>query len=564
MPDGTNVRFDDNMSKEQIKNMIATKFPDFAANNTSQQTFTPSEETLKRVENENPYYLDTINNAIRKIGGAVEAWDQGKYFGFGKKFGGAANAILSYPIDRGIELATGKEMPTFGDRYNEIVQGAMDMNNEFAEEHPFVNFGTNIYGAVKGLPSKMTTKAIDAVGKLTQNSGKIARGVSKLGAYGSTGAASAVATGAGNSDDIVDYLGSKNLIDNAISGAEWSVAVPVGVYGIKKGAFGLGKIGQQVLGKTTGAGDKAVGDAFVAGKGGDKTFLENMRSNISPERISNKIENNFNKIKQARNMTYDNDISRLKLETVDKNLDIKPVLNDARAIIKEVEGETPYLVKGQLRQVIDEVKEMLGNFSKDGKNHNLSGFDSLKQGIQSLNTKEGTRAEMVQTRLANAVKNQILKQSPEYKAIQDNYAKDSEILNDLKSVFSLKRNANSETILRKIQSTARNNANTDWGYRAQLLKQLDPTGEISREISANALNPYTFRGQGIAGVAAGGAGGYIGGVPGVITAAAMTSPRLVGESAYKLGQIVNAIERLSNKINEPVNIGGITTKKEVK
>ena len=61
-----------------------------------------------------------------------------------------------------------------------------------------------------------------------------------------------------------------------------------------------------------------------------------------------------------------------------------------------------------------------------------------------------------------------------------------------------------------------------------------------------------------------GAGGYIGGVPGIITATAMTSPRLVGESAYKLGQIVNAIERHSNKINELVNIGGITTKKEVK
>ena len=270
-----------------------------------------------------------------------------------------------------------------------------------------------------------------------------------------------------------------------------------------------------------------------------------MGEKIDAEGLKGKIEDSFNKIKKARNMTFENDINRLKLETAGQKLDIEPVLNDAKLIIKEVEGETPYLVRGQERQVIDEVKGMLREFAKDGRNHDLAGFDRLKQGIQGLNTKEGSQASMLQTRIANSVKNQILKQSPKYKAINDTYARDSKVINDLKSVFSLNRNANSETILKKMQSTARNNANTDWGYRKQLLGKLDPTGEIQKEISANALGEIAPRG-GIAGLFGG--AGLLSALynPARAPLLLASSPAAGGYGASGLGRAVSKVPNIPN------------------
>ena len=62
----------------------------------------PSQKTAEQSS-----FLDTLdktNDYLRKVGGAVEAFDRGRYLGFGKKAGGLANAVLSYPFDRAIEV----------------------------------------------------------------------------------------------------------------------------------------------------------------------------------------------------------------------------------------------------------------------------------------------------------------------------------------------------------------------------------------------------------------------------------------------------------------------------
>jgi hypothetical protein len=465
--------------------------------------------------------------------------DSGATFGFGRKLGGLVNALGSYPVDRVAELMGVENTPSFSDRYNEIVEPAVRAKEEYQKDKPVESFALE-FGS--GIANPLNKVGAGYIGKGATNTAKALR---SIGVGGASGGASAL----GRTENLED-LGN-NLKSDVTTGTVTGGVIPL----VGATVRGVGNVAKHVLGKTTGAGDRAIADAFKAGQTGDSSFIEKMRGLIDAEGIEKKIQSAFYKIKTARNKTYKDDITRLKQATIGKKLDIQPVINDAKLIIKEVEGDTPYLIRGQKSKVIKEIREMISNFSKDAKNHNLSGFDKLKQSIQDIDVEPGSQAEMIKTRVANSVKGQILKQSPEYKTISDAYSKSSDMIDDLKKVFSLNRNANSETILKKIQSTARNNAHTDWSYRSQLLKQIDPTGEIQKEISANALNSWMPRGV-IGGGVVGGSvvGGFVN--PATLKALLLTSPKLAGYGAYGLGRLSKAtpeLEKLTPYITQLLN-----------
>lgn len=467
--------------------------------------------------------------------GRLATFDKGATFGLGRKAGGLLNAVGAKIADAGYragEVVANiqnkglknafddmEKLPSFWDRYNEVVDPIQQAQQEYAKDKPLEALGVELGGAVVNPLNKV------GAGYIGKGATTTAKALRSIGVGSATGGAVA----AGDTENLED-LGA-NIDKGVAFGTVGGAVVPLAGAAVKSGGNAL----RYILGKTTGAGDVAIADAFMAGKTGKSGFLKKMAENIDAEGLENKVETNFNKIKQARNMAYEDDITRLKLNTMDKKLDLNPVINDVRTIIKNEGGGAGYLVDDDTSRVLSKTKDILNNFYKDKSRHNLEGFDNLKKAVQNINTKEGTNAERVKTQIANSVKGQILKQSPEYKAINDAYARDSELINDLKKVFSLNRNANSETILKKIQSTSRNNANTDYGYRAQLLKKIDPTGEIQDAISANALNAWTPRGLF-------GSGAFYGGLFQMNPFYLLSSlPRAAGYGAYGLGKVINKV-----------------------
>lgn len=449
--------------------------------------------------------------------GRVATADSGLTFGFGRKLGGLINALGSYPVDRAAELMGVENTPSFKDRYNEIVEPAVQAKEEYQRDKPVEATAVNLVSALANPVNKL------GAGFIGKGATATAKGLRSVGVGGGVGAVNAIGE-TENPEDLAGNIGQYSSIGAAIGGA-----IPLAGAAVR----GTGKTLKQVLGKTTGAGDVAVGDAFNAGAKGNTAFLDKMRGNIDADGLEKRVQANFDKIKSNRNQTYNQDITRLKQATADKKLDLQPVINDVKSIMKTESGGADYLLDNDTSRVLAETKDTLNKFYKDKSRHNLEGFDNLKKRLQGINTKEGTNAERVKTNITNSVKNQILKQSPEYKAINDAYAEDTATLNDLKKVFSMNRNANSETVLKKIQSTARNNANTDWTYRKQLLNMLDPTGEIQQEISANALNSWSPRGL----LGGGIAGASLFTNPTMLVA---TSPRAVGNIAYRAGQVANS------------------------
>lgn len=453
-----------------------------------------------------------LQEEAQNVLGKVSTFDKGLTFGLGRKVGGIVNAIGAAPVDA---IMGGQNLKdAFLNRYREIADTAKQAQEDYARNNPASALGFEIGGALINPANKL---GLGYIGKGTNFGAKALRAA---GVGGATGGVAGV----------LDTENLSEVPEKALKGATYGSAVggalPVLGASAKGGLKGL----KHVLGKTTGAGEKAIGDAFEAGVKGDKSFLAKMKAPIDAENLEKRVDANFKKIKEARSKTYDADMTTLKNSVADKKLDINPVINDVKNIINQEGGGAEYLVDDETSRVLDKTKSVLNNFYKDKSRHNLEGFDNLKKALQNIKTQEGTNAERVKTQIANSVRGQIMKQSPKYKTIEDNYAKDSELINDLKKIFSLNRNANSETILKKIQSTARNNANTDWGYRAELLKKIDPSGEIQKEISANALNSWTPRGLF-------GSGAFYGGIfsanPAVLAA---SSPRVMGRVAYEVGK----------------------------
>ena len=124
------------------------------------------------------------------------------------------------------------------------------------------------------------------------------------------------------------------------------------------------------------------------------------------------------------------------------------------------------------------------------------------------------------------------------------YSEASDQIKEIERALSQGKRASADASMRKLQSLMRNNANTNYGNRLDLAKQMIDQGgnNIMPALAGQALNTWTPRGLGSAVAGGLGGGAMIAGasVPASIAAAvpvlAVQSPRLMGEAALKTGQ----------------------------
>ena len=119
--------------------------------------------------------------------------------------------------------------------------------------------------------------------------------------------------------------------------------------------------------------------------------------------------------------------------------------------------------------------------------------------------------------------------------------------------LSMGNKSGAGTVLRKLQSVMRNNANTNWGKRldyVKLLNEANLDANILSKLAGHSLASWTPRG--LAGVTATGQmglGGY-GLVSGAVNPAAliptllMQSPRVMGELAHGAGKFSNVADKV--------------------
>lgn len=298
-------------------------------------------------------------------------------------------------------------------------------------------------------------------------------------------------------------------------------------------AKGVGKVGSTLGGITTGVGNLPIDVAYQAGKKGSPQFLSNLRGAESSASVIGDANAEMSRLAQKRLQNYRLDAKRWKGDKT--KLDFNPILATWSDEMSTLKDRGHSLIGDAEARKVDEISAVLDEWIDDPTTHDARGFDALKMRLDAIdiNADKFGQADRVRTALRNEVKNLIVDKVPSYadamKAYEDALINERE----LKKTFTLDRNALTDTTLRKMQSVMRNNVNTNYGRRGEMMRGLDRSGEIMEKLAGQSLNDLSPRslqkflagGTAVAGV---GDPVYLLGLP-------AQSPRLVGESAYALG-----------------------------
>lgn len=310
-------------------------------------------------------------------------------------------------------------------------------------------------------------------------------------------------------------------------------------------------VGKQIVGVKTGAGPEALSEAYKAGKAGGQTaetFTANMRGNVPVTQVLEDAKTNLSVMNKAKQDQY-------RSGMVDITADKKAL--DFAGIDKAISNaENLTTFKGQTKnpkaaEKLQEVRTEIENWKKldPAEYHTPEGMDALKQKIGGI--LEDIPYEQKTTRKAvgdvyNSVKNEISKQAPTYAKVMKDYAEASELMTEIERTLSLNPKASVDTSMRKLQSIMRNNVNTNFGNRLDLVREMEQAGgkEIVPALAGQTLNTWAPRGSGRFAAAPTSVLSYgVGGLPLAAADLVASSPRLMGETAYGAGRLAGALRK---------------------
>lgn len=368
---------------------------------------------------------------------------------------------------------------------------------------------------------------------------------------------STVATGGGAAVAKVPMLAKAGQVVSKVGSAvdPLSMTVRGGAKAVELGGKGAGKLAAMA----SGVGSEPIEQAYKAGRAGgaqQASFVENMRGQVPIQDVLDTAKTDLQAMRQQQQAAYRRDMQAVKNDkSVLDFTDIDTALNNAA-------GRVQY--KGQ---VVSEAAAKKVQEAQDAVNqwrnldptqfHTPEGLDALKQKIGDI--LEGIPFEQRNARAAigdvyNSVKQTINNQAPSYAKVMRNYSDAAETMREIERSLSLGQKSSADTAIRKLQSLMRNNANTNYGQRLSLAKQLEQAGgqPIMPALAGQALSEWTPRGiqRATAIPTSLAAGSVINPVIGGATLAA-SSPRLVGETALKAGQLARGLRGAQSKL-EPV------------
>lgn len=315
---------------------------------------------------------------------------------------------------------------------------------------------------------------------------------------------------------------------------------------VTKPIAATGKLAANAVGAFgTHTGGMPIKQAFVSGLQGGKSsadFADNMRGNVPMTDVLDMAKQNLAAMTKAKSADYRVNMAKISGDKTILGFD------GINSSVKDAVGMTKF--KGQVKnakaaQVTQQIADEVNKWRKldPAEFHTPEGLDALKQKIggivESIPFEEKT-ARAAANKVYHSIKNEINVQAPTYAKTMKDYADAADEIKEVERALSLGNKASIDTAMRKLQSLTRNNVNTNYGNRVGLAKTLEQKGgnAMMPALAGQALNTWVPRG--IGGTVAGGVGlgGYVaGGIPGALGTLAIQSPRLVGETAYKMGQI---------------------------
>lgn len=334
-----------------------------------------------------------------------------------------------------------------------------------------------------------------------------------------------------------------------------AMAVRGGAKAVEYGGKGAGKLAAMA----SGVGSEPIEQAYKAGREGgarQASFVENMRGQVPIQDVLDTAKTDLQAMRQQQQAAYRRDMQAVKNDkSVLDFTDIDTALNNA-ANRTQFKGQVVSKGAAEKVQAAQEAVNEWKNLDP-AQYHTPEGLDALKQKIGDI--LESIPFEQRNARAAvgdvyNSIRSTINNQAPSYAKVMRNYSDAAETMREIERSLSLGQKASADTAIRKLQSLMRNNANTNYGQRLSLAKELEQAGgqPILPALAGQALSEWTPRGiqRATAIPTSLAAGSVINPVIGGATLAA-SSPRLVGEAALKAGQLARGLRGAQSKL-EPV------------
>jgi hypothetical protein len=295
------------------------------------------------------------------------------------------------------------------------------------------------------------------------------------------------------------------------------------------------------VGAMTGAGATPLREAYAAGRAGGpaaESFVDQMRGRAPVSDVVDAAKTAVANLREQRSSAYKKDMGGI---TVDATvLDFKPI-TDAVESVKSVGTYKGKDINPSASATWEKINGIVDDWSKSdpAQYHTVEGLDALKKAIGNIrdSTEFGSPSRKVADQAYQAVRAKIVEQAPAYGKVMKDYEAASATLSELERAFSLKDKSAIDTAVRKLQSIMRNNANTNYGQRAELGRTLEDAGakNLMPLLAGQALSSATPRGLQSVGATVGGVGAamtnplFLMGLP-------LASPRIMGEAAYTLGK----------------------------
>jgi hypothetical protein len=354
----------------------------------------------------------------------------------------------------------------------------------------------------------------------------------------------------------------KQMGENVATGGAIGTAIPV----VGRGIQAAGGAIRRGLGLTTGAGEESIAQALRAGREGNQAFLQNIRGDVSAMDVLDQAKDALSNMRSARSQAYRQGIQSTMpsveitagkpLPKAPPKLDFAPITGALDDVVESLKVKTPtgsqFKIGSAEINKIEELQDVVKTWQKDSTLHTAEGLDALKQRLDALypDSPMQKQVQRAVTSVRNTVKDTIVAQDKNYAKTMKAYEESLSLEREIERALSLGNRSAADTAIRKLQSLTRNNANTNYGYRMELVKALQNQGgqDLMPALAGQALSSFTPRGLAGQGAALGiGAGGALTVNPMALAALPLTSPKLVGMGAYGLGRATRDIPKLTDK-----------------
>lgn len=312
---------------------------------------------------------------------------------------------------------------------------------------------------------------------------------------------------------------------------------------VAKGAEKAGTAATDIVGSLgTHTGGESIREAIKAGyEGGQRAeaFLGAMRGKSDMSAVVESARQAVSQLRVARAAAYKtgmghvtHDPSLLNFNAVDRAVDRAMDVGKYKSEVVDAESSG---VASEIKAAVDKWKGL-----DPREYHGAEGFDALKRSLNALwqKTEPGTAARKVVDDVQRSIKDTISDQSPIYAKVMKDYHEASDSLREFEKGLSLGAKSTVDAALRKLQSVMRNNVNTNYGNRTNMVKELDEagSGDLMPQLAGHSLSSLTPRGIGAAVGAADAIGASYTHSPLMAASLIPQSPRLMGEAGYYAGK----------------------------